>query len=195
MTTPPRRLRADAGRNRARVLDAAVGLFADRGDEVQMAEVARAAGVGVGTVYRHFPTRQALIEAVAERRFLEILEFARTKCAEAATGREAVRYLLLQVGRVHEEGRTLSNLIESALGDTAPRGRIKNDLRDLGTGLVDQGKADGSLRSDVTFDDLYMVVGALATVARANLGDWHRFVDIVLAGLGPENDRAGSSDR
>ncbi|MEV0079442.1 helix-turn-helix domain-containing protein [Nocardia neocaledoniensis] len=185
MTTPPRRLRADAGRNRANVLDAAVRLFAERGEAVQMAEVAGAAGVGVGTIYRHFPTRQALIEAVAEQRFVAILDFARAESAQAPTGREAVRSLLLRVGRVHEEGRTLSSLIESAVGDTAPRGEVALALRELGTALVEQGRADGTLREDTTFDDLYMIVGALATVARANLGDWHRFVDITLAGLTP----------
>ncbi|MEV0684671.1 helix-turn-helix domain-containing protein [Nocardia sp. NPDC050378] len=185
MTTPPRRLRADAGRNRANVLDAAVRLFTERGDAVQMAEVAGTAGVGVGTVYRHFPTRQALIEAVAEQRFVEILEFARAESAQAPTGREAVRSLLLRVGRVHEQGRVLSGLIESALGNTAPRGEVALALRELGTTLVEQGRADGTLRRDVTFDDLYMIVGALATVARADLGDWQRFVEITLAGLTP----------
>src|SRR6266576_1331973 len=108
MSTPTRRPRADAGRNRARVLEAAGELFGSRGDEVQMAEIARAAGVGIGTVYRHFPTRQALVEAVAAQRFLEILGFARTKCAQAPSGREAVEALLTHIGQVHANGRALS---------------------------------------------------------------------------------------
>ncbi|GAB4584027.1 TetR/AcrR family transcriptional regulator [Nocardia sp. IFM 10818] len=87
------------------------------GSSFRRADVARTAGVGIGTgtVYRHFPTRQALVEAIAEQRFLEILGFARAMCEKAASGRDAVR-------------------------------------------------------THATFDDLYMLVGALATVARANIG-------------------------
>ncbi|AVH24370.1 TetR/AcrR family transcriptional regulator [Nocardia cyriacigeorgica] len=185
MPNPPRRMRADAGRNRARVLEAATALFAERGDEVQMSEVAGAAGVGVGTIYRHFPTRQALMEAIAEQRFRQILDFARTKCPEFATGIEAVRWLLTHVGQVHEQGRTLSRTIESTLGSIAPQGSVEADLFEFASGILEQGKADGSLRPDVTADDLYMIIGSLASVVRADLGDWHRFVDIVLDGLKP----------
>ncbi len=185
MSTPPRRMRADAGRNRARVLDAAIGLFAERGDEVQMSEVAGTAGVGVGTVYRHFPTRQALMEAVAEQRFLTILDYARANCLQCRTGVDGVRCLLTRIGQVHDEGRALSRAIESVLGNTAPQGEVKADLLDLAAAILEQGKADGTLRDDVTVDDLYMIVGALATVVRANLGNWHRYLDITLAGLQP----------
>ncbi|MFC9997037.1 TetR/AcrR family transcriptional regulator [Nocardia sp. NPDC127526] len=190
MPTPSRRPRADAGRNRARVLEVAAHLFTERGGEVQMADVARTAGVGIGTVYRHFPTRQALVEAIAEQRFLEILGFARTMCEKAASGREAVRTLLEHIGQVHEDGRALSRVIESTLGNTAPRGPVQAELRELGDTLIARGTADGTLRQDATFDDLYMLVGALATVARANIGDWHRFIDITLAGLEPRTDPA-----
>ncbi|TLF81088.1 TetR/AcrR family transcriptional regulator [Nocardia cyriacigeorgica] len=185
MPAAPRPLRADAGRNRARVLTAATELFAERGDEVQMSEVAGAAGVGVGTIYRHFPTRQALMEAIAEQRFLAILDFARAECLDCRTGVDALRQLLLRIGQVHEDGRTLSRVIESALGHTAPQGQVSEDLRDVAATILDQGRQDGSLRSDATVDDLYMIIGSLATVVRANLGDWKRFVDITLAGLKP----------
>ncbi|WP_172382046.1 TetR/AcrR family transcriptional regulator [Streptomyces sp. MNP-20] len=191
MSTPPRRPRADAGRNRTRVLETAVALFAERGAEVQMAEVAKAAGVGVGTVYRHFPTRQALIEAVAEQRFVEILAFARTACPSAPTARAALKSLMLHIGRVHERGRTLSLVIESALGATSPRGQVGAELKDVATEILDRGRDDGTLRADATFGDLYMIVGALAAVARADLGDWRRFVDITLTGLEPQEAPSG----
>ncbi len=64
-----RRLRADAARNRRKVLEAARAAFAERGADAQMEDVARRAEVGVGTVYRHFPTKQALAEALVEARF------------------------------------------------------------------------------------------------------------------------------
>lgn len=179
------RKRLNAGRNHSRVLEAAIQLFGERGTEVQMSEVASAAGFGIGTVYRHFPTGRTLVEAVAEQRFLEILDYARRTCPTASTGREAVRYLLVHIGHIHEQERTLSGLLESTLGDTAPHGEVQAGLHELGTDLVARGKADGTFRPDITFGDLYMIVGALATVARAKLGDWQRFIDIALAGLEP----------
>ncbi|MFH8679536.1 helix-turn-helix domain-containing protein [Streptomyces lydicus] len=78
---------ADAERNRTRVLDAAREVFRARGDEAQMPEVARAAGVGIGTVYRHFPSRAALIAAVGEQRQAEIVEFGRSRCLPSARPR------------------------------------------------------------------------------------------------------------
>ncbi|MFD9907183.1 TetR/AcrR family transcriptional regulator [Streptomyces sp. NPDC059063] len=169
------------------MLEAAGRLFAERGDEVQMAEVARTAGVGVGTVYRHFPTRQALIEALAEQRFVDMLTFARTELPAAPNARDALRRFLLHIGQVHEDGRTLSQTIETALGHTAPRGQVEADLKELTTELIERGRSDGTLSPDTTFGDLYMIVGALATVTRAHLGDWKRFIDITLAGLAPRS--------
>lgn len=185
MSTPARKTRADAGRNRARVLEVARELFTEHGDEVQMSEVARTAGVGVGTVYRHFPTRVALVEAVAEQRFIEILAFARERCLPQPDARLALRCFLGHVGEVHEQGRGLSGAIEAALGHTAPQGTILTELESLGDSLLERGKADRVIRPDATIDDLYMIVGALAAVSRQNIGDWRRFVEIALDGLEP----------
>src|SRR3954447_640418 len=69
----PRPLRADARRNRERVVAAAGVVFAEQGNDAQMDDVAKRAGVGVGTVYRHFPTKEALIEALAMDRFEKVL--------------------------------------------------------------------------------------------------------------------------
>lgn len=191
MSSAARKTRADAGRNRARVLEVAGELFAEHGDEVQMAEVARTAGVGVGTVYRHFPTRGALIEAVAEQRFVAILAFARERCLPEPDARRALRCFLGHVGEVHERGRALSGAIEAALGHTAPLGAVRTELEELGGALLERGKADGVIRPDATVGDLYMIVGALAAVSRQDIGDWRRFVEITLDGLEPSPDRNG----
>ena len=79
-------LRADARRNRERVLEAARAAFAERGLEAQMDEIARAAGVGVGTVYRHFETKEALLEAVALEPLGELIERCRAALEEADAG-------------------------------------------------------------------------------------------------------------
>src|SRR3954471_11713870 len=77
MTAPERSLRADARRNREAVLDAAGELFAQRGDAVQMDEIAERAGLGVGTLYRHFADKQALLAAIIGRRFEAMTALAR----------------------------------------------------------------------------------------------------------------------
>lgn len=177
--------RADAERNRQRVLEVAHKLFTERGDEVQMAEVARAAEVGVGTVYRHFPTRQALIEAVAEQRFADILTFAEQQCLPRPDARRALACLLTHVGEVHEQERGVSGVIEATFGFTAPRGAVGQALMAIGETLVQRGRTDGTLRADVTVTDLYMSVGAVAVLSRNAVGDWRRFVEITLDGLRP----------
>lgn len=180
-----RKLRTDAARNRDHVLDIATTLFAERGAQVQMAEVARAAGVGVGTIYRHFPTRQALIEAAAERRFAGILDYARQHCLPEPDARRALTGFLSHIAQVHEQGRALSGAIQSVLGSTEPRGEIRMLLDDLGEELLARGRADGAIRPDATTTDLYMIVGAVATISRDGFGDWRRFIDLTLDGLVP----------
>ncbi|MFC5752859.1 TetR/AcrR family transcriptional regulator [Actinomadura rugatobispora] len=180
-----RKPRADSARNRVRVLQVACDLFAERGDEVQMAEVAQAAGVGVGTVYRHFPTRQALVDAVAERRFAEILAFARTRCLPDPDARRALACFLSRIGTVHEQGRGLSEAIEKALGSTEPRGEVGAELLALTGALLERGQADGAFRADATVADLYMIAGAVAAISRHTFGDWRRFIDLALDGLRP----------
>lgn len=191
LSTPPppagRKQRADAERNRQRVLEAARALFAERADDVQHAEVARAAGVGVGTVYRHFPTRQALVEAAAEHRFAQILEFARGECRNGPDpGQGLVRYLR-HVGGVLDSDRGLSASIEAARGSVGsePRGEIRTQLEAVVAQLIEQGRTAGTLNSDCTVADVYMLVGALSAVIRTGSGDWRRFIDITFDGLRP----------
>ncbi|GAA4074495.1 helix-turn-helix domain-containing protein [Actinomadura miaoliensis] len=180
-----RRPRVDAERNRGRVLQVAGELFAEHGDQVQMADVARAAGVGVGTVYRHFPNRRALVEAVAEQRFAEILRYAREECLTQPDARRALSCFLARIGRVHEEGQGVSSAIEAALGDTEPRGQVGADLLAIGADLLERGRSDGTIRADATVADLYMIAGAVAAISRNTVGDWRRFIEIALDGLRP----------
>lgn len=185
-TTPAgRRTRVDAERNRQRVLDAARSLFADRGEDVQMPEVAATAGVGVGTVYRHFPTRRALVEAAADQRFAEIAEYARTVCARHP-GDGIARYLR-HVGSVLSGDRGLSAALQAvrATPETEPRSRARADLMDAVAGLLDADRAAGTVRDDLTAADVYMIVGALSATIRTGSGDWRRLVALTLDGLRP----------
>ncbi|WP_225732346.1 MULTISPECIES: TetR/AcrR family transcriptional regulator [unclassified Nocardia] len=184
-TPTTRKLRTDAARNRDQVLAVAVELFAERGDAVQMADVARAAGVGVGTVYRHFPTRRALIEAVAQQRFAGILDHGRRINLPNTDTRQALSDFLTHVAEVHERGRALSRIIASALGDNQPHGETRTALAEFGEELLKRGRADGTVRRDATVADLYMIVGAVAMISRDAIGDWRRFIELALDGLRP----------
>jgi AcrR family transcriptional regulator len=186
-TSAGRKPRADAERNRRRVLDAARNLFAERGDEVQHAEVARAAGVGVGTVYRHFPTRQALVEAAAEHRFAQILEFAHTECVGGPDPGQGLARYLRHVGEILDSDRGLSASIEAARGSTGsePRGETRTQLEAVVATLIEQGQSAGTLNQVCTVADVYMITGALSAIVRTRSGDWRRFVDIVIDGLRP----------
>jgi AcrR family transcriptional regulator len=169
------------------VLDAARTLLAERGDEVQHAEVARAAGVSVGTVYRHFPTRQALVEAAAEHRFAQILEFAHTECLGGPDPGQGLARYLRHVGEVLDSDRGLSASIEAARGSAGsePRGETRTQLEAIVATLIEQGQSAGTLSRDCTVADVYMITGALSAVIRTRSGEWRRFVDIVIEGLRP----------
>ncbi|MBN6052916.1 TetR/AcrR family transcriptional regulator [Nonomuraea sp. RK-328] len=187
MSTPPprRKPRTDAERNRARVLEAARALFAEHGQEVQMAEVARVAEVGIGTLYRHFPTRQALIAAAAESRSAELLDHARARCLGAAEADPAGALALFvgHIGEVLAADRGMSQVIEAVVGTTEPQGETGEALRDVARELVERGKAAGVFRADAATSDVNMIVCGLAAVIRNAAGDWRRFAEIALDGL------------
>ncbi|WP_245687586.1 TetR/AcrR family transcriptional regulator [Streptacidiphilus griseoplanus] len=196
MSTPSmpagRKPRADAERNRARVLATARALFGEHGEAVQMPEVARAAGVGIGTVYRHFPTRQALVEAAAEQRFGEILEFAETDCLREPQAGQGLRRYLRHVGEVLAGERGLSAALAAAVGSEAPRGEMLARLERAVGALIEQDRAAGAVRGDVTVDDVYLVVAGLSGIIRTGSGDWSRFADLLFEGLRPRSGRPGA---
>ncbi|MFB9834965.1 TetR/AcrR family transcriptional regulator [Actinoallomurus acaciae] len=190
MSRPPsasRRPRADAERNRLRILDAARTLFAERGAEVQMPEVARAAEVGIGTVYRHFPTQRALIEAAADHRFAEIQAFARTECLDNASPGTALVSYLRHVGEVLAGDRGLSVAIETsrATPESEPRGTARAELESTVRLLIEEDQAAGAIRDDCTVGDVYMIACSLSAVIRTGSGDWQRLLDLILDGLRP----------
>src|SRR5690242_8135354 len=107
--TGERPLRADARRNREAIVKAARAVFAQYGREAQMDDVARRAKVGVGTVYRHFPTKEALLEALAQDRFAQIAGFAQD-ALEVADPWEAFAGFLRRCAEVNASDRALSQV-------------------------------------------------------------------------------------
>ncbi|MBB5933206.1 TetR/AcrR family transcriptional regulator [Streptomyces zagrosensis] len=183
--TPPRRRkpRADAERNRARVLNAARDLFTARGEDVQMPEVARAAGVGVGTVYRHFPSRAALIEAAGEQRHADIVEFGRTACLPCPDAADGLTRYIAYIGEVLATDRGLTASIEATLGSARPAGAAAERTEAIAAELIARARAQGVIRPDVEVADLSMIVCGLAAIIRNGTGDWRRYVQITMAGL------------
>ncbi|MEV0296349.1 helix-turn-helix domain-containing protein [Nocardia sp. NPDC050710] len=150
-----------------------------------MPELARAAGVGVGTIYRHFPTRRDLVEAAAEHRFAELAEYGRTECRRRPEPGRGLEQYLTRVGEMLSGDRGLSSAIEAARGtsESEPRGAARSELDTAISALVEDGRAAGTLRPDATVRDVYMLVGGLSATIRTGSGDWRRFVDLALNGL------------
>jgi AcrR family transcriptional regulator len=145
---PPRPLRSDAAANAERVLAAAIRSGLSEGRHVPLAKIAEEAGVGVGTLYRRYPNRDALLEALQLRAYAILADLAEQALATARTGIEAVEQFLVASYAVRDQlvlpmhGAPWSASPESARG----RGR----MRELMTAIVSRGHEDGTIRPDVT---------------------------------------------
>jgi AcrR family transcriptional regulator len=178
---PPvlRAQRADARRNRKRVIDAARRCMALNGLDAQMDEIARAAGVGVGTVYRHFPTKDDLVESLAMARFERLAELANEALAESDPWRSFEGFMRRAV-RIQSEDRALSEVLTSR-PQTMSRAAESVDILGLVAALMERGQAAGRIRSDADPRDVPMLMCALAGTCRHTNPE--RYVGIVLDGL------------
>jgi len=181
-----RRLRADAARNRAKVLEAARAAFAEHGGEAQMEDVARRAGVGVGTVYRHFPTKQALAEALIEERFDHTLAFVRELVErEPDPWRALVRCFEHCAARQARDRAWAGALVQMAGGTMGPREHQLRELLALEEQLLVRARAAGVVREDLVAADMPALFCALASVVQAGGDGWRRYLELLLDGLRP----------
>jgi AcrR family transcriptional regulator len=185
--------RADARRNRERILAAAREQFSDHGLDVPVEQIARAAGVGVGTVYRHFPAKEDLLQALADERFAWFAENARAALDDPDPWSGFCEFMR-KSGRVTAEDRALSEAMDQ-LPDLCAAASEKTRLLELTQELIQRAQASGSMRADFTADDVPSLMRGLAR-ATASYGhgppamSWERYLEIMLAGLAPG---AGSS--
>ena len=181
--------RVDAARNRERVLEAAVHEHARQGSALGMQEVARRAGVGIGTVYRHFPSRQALIEAIAFPFFERGLVLARSVERDHP---EAERFV------AYARGFALTLAAHGVQGqctwDAPAAEPVRAELRALIGEFVESGKRAGTLRPDLTAEDAFTLLWTIAALVEA-AGDamaviWQRHVELLLDALsgGPPSE-------
>jgi AcrR family transcriptional regulator len=155
-------LRADARRNRDQILAAAKQWFAVQGPDVPMEEIARAAGVGIGTLYRRFPDREALIQAVARDSFEKALAEARAAVAEEPTAWKALVRFLHQ----SQELRLTMQLAMTSpprivLRDDEERNELRRALIEVLDTVVHAAQAEGTLRGDIDTGDVATVFALL----------------------------------
>ena len=181
----PRALRADARRNREAVLVAAKRLFADQGLDAQMPDVARAAKVGVGTVYRHFATKDDLISALVAERFERLAESVRENL-QVKDAWEGFCGFIRFATQIQADDRGLCEVMgsRSEMMDAAARGAGLPELCDR---LVRRAQDSGQLRRDIEWEDIPMIACGLGSVTQASIGPatgrWPRLVEIILDGL------------
>ncbi|WP_338054030.1 helix-turn-helix domain-containing protein [Streptomyces spiramenti] len=181
----PPRLRADAARNRARVLRAAREQLAAGDDSLQLNTIARLAGVGVGTVYRHFPDRQALVAALSVERFQELAEAVRAAVAEGGAAMAVLhRVARLALSFMLEDSR-LAAVLESGDGDPQVAESTAEVDAVLGA-LLDQARRDGAVKDTVTAADLRLLLCGVAAAVRAGGPDRAEpYLAVLLDGLRP----------
>lgn len=181
-------LRADAARNRERVLAVARELLAQGDASLQMNQIAREAGVGVGTVYRHFPTRQDLLEELVNEHAQALLEHARMAETSGEPGAglrrflgAALELLLADVG--------LAEVLNAPRDANTRTARLKTELYAATTRLLEQARRAGSVRAGVGVDDLQRLTCGIEHAVRIGGGDRRelaeRYLDILLDGLRP----------
>jgi AcrR family transcriptional regulator len=178
-------LRADARRNREAVIGAAKKLFADQGLDAQMPDIAKAAKVGVGTVYRHFPTKDDLIAALAVERFERLAEKAR-EGIEAEDPWEGLCDFIRFAARLQADDRGLCEVMSSR-PEVMNRSALAVGLDKLTDKLVKGAQRSGELRKDLEWQDIPMIACGMGSVTQATMGPgmgrWPRLVEIVIDGL------------
>jgi AcrR family transcriptional regulator len=187
-TETPRPLRRDAQRNRERILDAARELFAERGVAVTLDDIAERAGVGVGTAYRHFPNKDALLDELFEEGINEFADLAKELLASSDAWRAFVGFLE-RLEEASAANRALEHLIME--GGGRPRcERIacaRERLDEPIAALVERAKKQGELRADFEASDVFVIHSMLAAVGRETQGSspelWKRYFAIVVDGL------------
>jgi AcrR family transcriptional regulator len=166
MQEEPRRLRADAERNRRRLIEAATAMFCDRGLDVGVGEIAQQAGVGRGTLFRNFPTKDHLIAAVVVDRMNDSIARARIALAAPDPGEGLFELIDQSIGRV-----AVDRALFDAIGDTwLTNDEIRvahTELIGALDALVTRAQASGALRADIGAVDVLMMIKGVCEAMRS----------------------------
>ncbi|WP_297493647.1 TetR/AcrR family transcriptional regulator [Acidocella sp.] len=182
---PPRKPRADATRNHERLLETAKTVFAEKGPAASLDEIAKAAGVGIGTLYRHFPTRDALVEQVYRHETTQLAEAAeRLRASHPPV--EALRQWLFLFVEYFTTKQIMAQALSATAGGTATLYAISSVLLNNAVStLAEQAVARGEIRLTLEPMDLLRAIAGVGNVSPGR--DWEerakRLVDILIAGL------------
>ncbi|MFC6023719.1 TetR/AcrR family transcriptional regulator [Plantactinospora solaniradicis] len=183
--TGERPLRADAQRNRDRLLDAAVRAFSREGPEVTLDAIAKDAGVGIGTLYRHFPTREALVEAVY-RNELDRLCDAAAELLRSMPPDEAIRTWMDRFIDYMTTKRGMADALRALIASGGdPYAHTLDRMTAAISSLLAAGAAAGTIRSDVEPGDVLASIGGIS-LAIGELGrrdQAGRLLDLLMDGL------------
>lgn len=180
-----RPMRADARRNRDAVLTAAAAAFSAAGVDASLEDIARAAGVGVGTLYRHFPTREALVFGVYSREVELLADSAREYAAELPPA-EALREWMRRFVQYAATKRGLVDMLHVMMRDDSEVfEQAKQQIREAATTLLDAAARAGAIRADMTAEDLTRSMGGICMASDPTAGPEcaSRLVDLVYDGL------------
>lgn len=187
MSTTPR-LRSDAARNRERIVLEARDLFAGASGGVSLDAVARAAGVGIGTLYRHFPTKEALVDAVYSAEFDALDEEADALLAGQGQGFAAMRQWLDRYARFVATKHAMHDALRVSLAPrSGPQSEIRGRINEAIGKFLRAGAQDHSLRCDVRPDDVTLAFAAavFAATLSPDREQLDRVLDLLMAGLRP----------
>ncbi|AUA10538.1 TetR family transcriptional regulator [Streptomyces sp. SID8361] len=179
-------MRSDAQANRDRVLAAAEEVFGESGKAGSTEEVARRAGVGIGTVFRHFPTKQLLVEATIVRHLTQLTDTARAR-GEGGEAGAAFRMTFREMVSGAPAKLALVALMEESADPAGATDEVEaaaSALRDAVEVLLSRGQEAGEVRADATVAEVYVLIRALAN-ARGDRAVVARAIDMVLDGLSP----------
>jgi AcrR family transcriptional regulator len=189
--TGERPLRRDAERNRQRILAAAADVFTERGLDATLDEVARAAGVGVGTVYRRFPDKESLVSELFRDRIDALVTVAEESCAVPDPWQGLVTYLEFAAAAMAGD----LGLRQLMMFGTYDRDQVcyaRDRMRPVLTRLVERAQASGDLRQDFRATDVKMIAFMLASLAEyaASVTPevWRRYLAMLVDGLRPARD-------
>ncbi len=183
--TPERAMRADAQRNRERILDAARARFAEHGLDAGIDQIATDAGVGVGTVYRHFPTKEDLVRALQAARFQWLSELAQ-ECLVADDAWDGFEDFMYRSAELQANDRALSQIMAER-PEGAAEEAVGSGLVEGVEALVERAQLSGDLRADVVSFDVPMIMCGLGRATGVGPDDpsisWDRYLTIILDGL------------
>ncbi len=175
-------MRADALRNRAKIVEAAMAAFAERGVDAQMEDVARRAEVGVGTVYRHFPTKDALVRALIFDKMGRLSDEARASLEEEDDAWRAFERVFWRAGEQQTADRALREVVSSQPPEVFQQAAEETQLQARMAELVRRAQDAGAIREGVQPEDVPLVMCGLAAVMQSER-NWQRYLRFMLDGF------------